>query len=67
MTDIDLSAAFSSGGMISRSMFATAVNLTGPTGTKGFITTVWIGRRMFYGITAGRSMFATNSCPMTKG
>ena len=67
MTDINPSAVFNSGGMISSSMYATAVNLTGLTDEKGFTNAAWTGRQMFYGTTAGHSMFAANICLMTKG
>jgi len=67
MTDIDPSAAFSSGGMISISMFATVVNLAGPTGEKRFNTAAWIGRQTSYGTTADHSMFAANTCKKIRG
>ena len=67
MTGINPSGAFNSGGIISSSMFATAVNLTGLMDEKGFANAPLTGRRTPYGITADRFMFEASNCPMTEG
>ena len=67
MTGINPSGAFNSGGTISSSMFAAAVNLTGLMGKKGFTNAALTPRRTSYGTADDRFMFAASNCPMTRG